>query len=277
MTTALLPVEFSPPLIAPASPFGLAAVTIWPDGDTAPSDAERWLPSGVQFRQRTHRPRAAFGIWGASWCADPDDLGPGDLKRGAAVVDDDPDPYLAVTAWASDRLQRCGNLSEFDRAEVRERAEQTFAIKEPIAVETAFATRLVADAGTPMSATDPVKAVAAVEQTLALAGTVDALVHARLGWLAIAENLRLIVRDDADRTADGSPVLRTPSGHRWVFGGGYATPLGNRLIATPQTYGWRGQVQTREAIDYPREQFVAITERSTVIGYETVLAAAVIT
>lgn len=272
MTTALNPVDFSPPLLAPASPYGLAAVTLWPDGDHPTGEALHWLPSGVQFRQRTYRPDAAFGIWDAPWCANPDDLGPGDVKSGAAVVDDDPDPFVAVTAWAVDRLQECGNLSTFDRAEARERAAQTFATREPVAVETAFATRLVADAGTPEPAADLLGAVAHLEETLAATGTVNALVHARVGLLAVAEHDRLLVRDDG-----ASGVLRTPGGHRWVFGGGYATPLGDRLIATPQTYGWRGAVETREAIAFHRSQFVAITERSSVIGYEAVLAAALIT
>lgn len=272
MTSALLPVEFSPPLLAPASPYGLEAVTTWTEADPASGDALRWLPSGVQFRLRTYRPSSAFGIWDAPWCVNPDDLGPGDVKSGAAVVDDDPDPFVALTAWAADRLQECGNLSEFDRAEVRERAEQTFATREPVAVETAFATRLVTDAGTPEAVADLIAAVSHLEETLAATGTVDALVHARVGLLAVAEHERLLIRDD---TAPG--VLRTPGGHRWVFSGGYATPLGDKLIATPQTYGWRGEIETRDAIDYQRDQFVAITERSSVVGYEAVLAAAVIT
>lgn len=64
MTTALLPVEFTAPLVAPVSPYGLAAATTWTE--TAPDQAQRWVPAGVQFRLRTHRPTSAFGIWGAA-------------------------------------------------------------------------------------------------------------------------------------------------------------------------------------------------------------------
>jgi hypothetical protein len=121
MTTALLPVEFTAPLVAPVSPYGLAAATTWTE--TAPDQAQRWVPAGVQFRLRTHRPTSAFGIWGAAWCVDPDDLTEDDVKTGAAVEDDDPDPFEPTTVWAFDRLQECGNLSDFDRRGVRERAE----------------------------------------------------------------------------------------------------------------------------------------------------------
>lgn len=269
MTTALLPVEFTAPLIAPESPHGLTAATTWTEDMSG--EALRWLPSGVQFRLRTHRPSTAFGIWGAPWCVDPDELDPeDDLKTGPAVEDTDPDPFEAMTVWAADRLQECGNLSEFDRSQVIERARHTFAVSEPIAVETQFATRARADAPTPENVDDLLGAVSHLEQTLAATGTTDARIHARAGLLAVAENLRLLVRDRGG-------ALRTPAGHRWCFSGGYATPLGDTLIATTATYGWRGEIEVREAIDYERNQFVAIAERSIVVGYEAVLGAAEIT
>ena len=272
MTSALLPVEFTAPLATPAHPLGLDAATTWIE-TTSPEQARRWLPSGVQFRLTSspHGPRSAFGVWGADWCASPDDLDPeDDLKTGPAVVDDDPDPFEAMTVWASDRLQDCGNLSAFDRAQAIDRAQQTFALKEPLAVETQLATRLLADAPTPTAVEDLVAAVAHLEETFAATGTVG-LVHARVRLLAIAEDRRMIVRDPA---APG--VLRTPAGHRWVFGAGYATPFGDTIVGTSPTYGWRDEIETREAIDHTRNQFVAIAERSVIVGYEAVIGAAVI-
>lgn len=271
MTSALLPVEFTPPLTVSAHPLGLDAATTWIE-TTTPDEARRWLPEGVQFRQRTHRAPGAFGIWGAPWCVDPDDMDPeDDLKTGPAPEDDDPDPFDAMTVWAFDRLQECGNLSAFDRAQAIERVQQTFGLREPLAVETQFATRLLADAPTPTAVDNLVLAVGHLEQTFAATGTVG-LVHARVGLLAVAEDRRMIVRDPAT-----PGVLWTPGGLRWCFGAGYATPLGDNLIGTSQTYGWRDDVETREAVEHTLNQFVVIAERSVIVGYETVIGAAVIT
>lgn len=265
MTTALQPVEFTPPFVAPAFPLGLAAATTWTEA--ADGEALRWLPSGIQLRLRTHREPGAFGIWDAPWCVSPDDLDPeDDLKTGPAPEDDDPDPFLAMVVWSFSRLQDCGNLSEYDRGQVIERARNTFAIREPLAVETQFATRLRVDAGDPAEVADLVAGIGSLEQNFGAAGIVGGLVHARLGLLAHAENLHLIIRDPA---APG--VLHTPGGHRWVFSTGYATPMGNRLIGTTATYGWRDEVTVREAFQYERNQFVAIAERSVIVAYEAVV------
>ncbi|MGV0645062.1 hypothetical protein ABQE44_16865 [Mycolicibacterium sp. XJ2546] len=270
MTTALLPVEFTPPLVAPASPYGLNAATTWTEA--AEGEALHWLPSGVQFRTKNFLGDGTFGIWGAPWCVSPDDLDPeDDLKTGGPHEDDDPDPYLPITTFAFDRLQECGNLSEFDRREVRERAEQTFALKEPVAIEVDFTARLLTDAPSPTAVDDLVGAVGHLEESFAATGTTG-LIHARVGLLARAEHLRMIVRDPAE-----PGVLRTPAGLRWVFGAGYATPLGDTVIGTSLTYGWRGEVTVREAIQYQRNQFVAIAERSVIVGYEALIGAAEIT
>ena len=269
MTTALLPVEFTAPLVAPEKPYSLAASTIWTDA--AAGEALRWLPSGVQFRLRTHRGDTAFGIWGASWCVDPDDLTEDDVKSGPAFVDDDPDPFTPMTPWAFDRLQECGNLSEYDRAEVRERARQTFAVREPLAVETEFATRLLADAPSPTAVDDVVSAVSHLEEAFDVAGTTG-LIHARPGLRAIAEDRRMIVRNPRE-----PDVLRTPGGLRWVFGAGYVAPLGDSVIGTSPTYGWRSEVVSREALHATKDTFVVIVERSVVVGYEKAVAAVTVT
>jgi hypothetical protein len=269
MTSALLPVEFTAPLVAPASRYGLDAATTWTEA--AGGEVLRWLPSGLQFRLRTHRASSAWGVWGAPWCASPDDLTEDDVKTGPPFEDDDPDPFEAQMVWASDRLQECGNLSSVDRGEAVERARQTLGVREPIAVETEFVSRLLADAPTPTAVDDVVEAVGHLEQTFAASGTFG-LIHARVGLLAVAEDRRMIVRDPA---APG--VLRTPGGHRWVFGGGYSIPLGDTLIGTSATYGWRGELVVREAIQHQRNQFVAIAERSVIVGYEALIGAAQIT
>lgn len=220
MPSALLAVEFTPPLTNPTHPLGLDAATTWIE-TTTPDEARRWLPEGVQFRQRTHRDPVGFGIWGADWRASPGDLDPeDDLKTGPAPEDDDPNPFEAMTVWAFDRLQDCGNLSAFDRAQAIERVQQTFALREPLAVETEFATRLLADAPSPTAADDLVAAVGHLEETFATNGTTG-LIQARMGLLGLAEHLRMIVRDP---TAPG--VLRTPARAPMGFRRGICNPVG---------------------------------------------------
>lgn len=56
-----------------------------------------------------------------------------------------------------------------------------------------------------------------------------------------------------------------------------ANPLGDRPIGTSATFGWRSEVELRESIQHDRNRFVAVAERSFVIGYEALIAAAEIT
>ncbi|MCB0907520.1 MAG: hypothetical protein KDB63_10435, partial [Nocardioidaceae bacterium] len=96
---------------------------------------------------------------------------------------------------------------------------------------------------------------------LAFAATnTTGFIHAPANLAAVASRYQLLL--------DGG---RTPLGHRWVFG--YATGLGETLVATSQPFGWRDAVQLREATDPQTNTFVAIAERSLVIAVEHVLAA----
>lgn len=62
-----------------------------------------------------------------------------------------------------------------------------------------------------------------------------------------------------------------------MFGGGYIEGLGDTLVGTSPTFGWRDQPVLREAIEARYNQFVAVAERSVVIGYEHAVGAATIT
>ncbi|MDF3281682.1 hypothetical protein P3L18_08275 [Gordonia sp. N1V] len=68
-----------------------------------------------------------------------------------------------------------------------------------------------------------------------------------------------------------------PLGHTWVIGGGYVDGLGKALIATSPTYGWRDEVAVRETISAENNEFIAIAERSVVVGWETAVATAWLT
>jgi hypothetical protein len=274
MTTALYPVLFDAPLVRPGNPYGLRAATSLSE-ESSPTAALRWLPSGVRVRGRNYGGENTFGIWNAPWAVSADDLTNDDIKTGTRTYTD-LDPFAPMTAWAFARNE-CNEFGGLDLgpqtlALVRERASQTFATFEPLSIEDQFATRMLNDAENPLTAGDLVSAVGVLEEAFAATGTFG-LVHARMGLLAVAQASRLLVRDQ-----DSPGVLLTPAGHRWVFGGGYATPLGDTLIATSVTFGWREQqVNLREAIDYELTEFVAIAERSTLIGYEKSVAAVRIT
>ncbi|OPX14314.1 hypothetical protein [Gordonia sp. i37] len=250
----LSPVEFEAPLVNPA-PNGLYPATAWTDETGAP----RWLASGVRVRPHNFGGEDAFRIWGADWC-DPE---PGELKDGERPAI--PAPFDPLTAWAFDQ----GDLTAPSQAEVRERALQDLRITEQVAVEREFAARLLIDACTPAPAADLIAAVSHIEAEFAKTNTTG-LIHASAGLAAAAQRFGLII-------LSGGNSPRSPLGHTWVFGGGYIEGLGDTIVGTSPTFGWRDQPVLREAIEARYNQFVAVAERSVVIGYEKAVAAATIT
>lgn len=250
-TPGLDPVRFDAPLVNP-SPNGLYGVTTW-DETTLP----RWLASGVEVRPHNYGGEDAFGVWAAEWCGDPGD----EIKDGTRPEPDD--PFLPITVWA---YAQC-DLTAPSKVETRARAQQNLRLLEQNAVEREFSARLLADVGTPEAAADIIAAVGYLEGELAKAGVIG-LIHASADLAAYAARFNLITR------AGG--VLKTPLGHTWVFGGGYVEGLGDTLVATSPTFGWRDTVSLREADEVRYNQFVAVAERSAVVGYEKAVAAATI-
>lgn len=53
--------------------------------------------------------------------------------------------------------------------------------------------------------------------------------------------------------------------------------MSDTLVATSPLYGWRDAVAVRDTIEARYNQYVAIAERSVVIGYERAIGAATIT
>ncbi|OHU29028.1 hypothetical protein [Mycobacteroides chelonae] len=258
MTTGFAPVEFDVPLVNPA-PIGLVAATQWTD-EAGPL---RWLPSGVEFRVFNYGGETQFGVWTAPWNASESELAPTDVKTG--VRPEFPENFVAQTTFASDE---CDVLKP-SRDEVRVRAQQVHRLLEPIQTEKTLATRMLTDAGTPTGKTGIVAAVGAIEGMIADTGTLG-FVHASAELAALAAQANLI------RYSNGRMV--TPLGSTWVFGGGYVSALGSKLVATSPTYGWRGQVEVKDGLSnlYVNE-FSAVVERSLVVGYEALIGAVNIT
>ena len=247
-----VPVQFDPPLAEPLTT-GLYPVTRWSEA-TGPS---RFLLAGVQMSVHNYGGEHAFGVWGAGWCGDPGS----EVKGGERP--DWPDPFDPITVWAYDQC----DLSAPSRGEVQARAAQNMRLLEPVAVEREFAARLLADAATPTVAADLVAALALLETELAKTNTIG-LIHASPVWRTYAARDHLLIGPDGG--------LRTPGGHLWVFGGGYAADgLDTTLVATSPTYGWRDEVALRETYDTDElNTYTVIAERNVLIGYEHLIAAA---
>lgn len=257
MTTGFAPVEFDAPLVNPA-PNGLFGAVQWQEV-TGPL---RWLASGVDVRVFNYGGESQFGVWTADWCAAEADLDPvDDLKRGERP--EFPDSFLPLTTWAADYC----DLRRGSRDEIRKRAAQVHQLQEPNAVEAHLAPRLLADT-TSASAANIVDAVSQLENMLARTNTLG-FIHASAGWAATAANASMIVRTGG--------ALKTPLGHTWVFGGGYIDTLGANLVATSPVFGWRGDTTVKDAPSLRVNEFLAVAERSLVIGYEAAVGAVVIT
>lgn len=257
MTTGFAPVLFDAPLVNPA-PNGLWSAVQWAE-EQGPL---RWLASGVDIRVFNYGGESQFGAWEADWCAAEADLTVDDVKTG--VRPEFPDSFLPLTTWAADEC----DLRQVSQDEVRKRVQQVHRLQEQNAAETVFATRILADAGTPDTADDIVGAVGHLEGLLAKTNTLG-VIHASATWAASAAQAQLIVRT--------GNVLKTPLGHQWVFGGGYVDGLGDKLVATSPVFGWRGDVQVRDAPSFKYEEFRAVAERSLVVGYEASVGAVNIT
>lgn len=256
-TPALLPVQFKPPLVNPVP--GLYSATTW----TEESGAERWLAAGVEFRPVNYSGDSQFGVWDQPWCDDPG----GSTKEGDRPDDVFSDPFAALVVWAWDHAY-CGDVTGESRAEVRERAAQVLRLKEQTAVETSFAARALADAGTPDTAADIVGAVGLLDEALAVAG-VPGLIHARPAWAASLVQAQLVMR------AGG--VFKTPLGNQVVFGAGYVDPLGDTLVATSQPFGWRGEVRLTDSVEPQTNEYAALAEREVLVGFEHAVAAVTVT
>lgn len=256
----LLPLQFDPPLQNP-SPYGLYAATDWQvpaeTGDSTEGDAVRHL-NGVEFRPAgNYGGEAQSGLWPNDSCATGTEPTPGLIKDGLRPAGLDPfDPQVV---WAYDEC----DLTAPSRAEVRARSAQILRLQEQTDVERELAARMLVDAGTiSQTAVTLAQAVGYLEAQLALTSTVG-FIHIGAQWVA----------QDMDLFIKSGTAYRSPLGHVWVIGGGYVDGLENAIVATSPTYGWRDEPTTREAMDERANTFVAVTERTVLIGYEHLIAA----
>ncbi|MET8795235.1 hypothetical protein ABZV91_02030 [Nocardia sp. NPDC004568] len=115
-------------------------------------------------------------------------------------------------------------------SEVLARAVHTRELTEPLLVESAFAARMLSDAGAPAVVPDLGSAIGVLEEFLGEQGY-QGVIHAARRWAAPASRYTW--------TNQGGPFFSTPLAHRWAFGGGYADVLENTLVATGPVHVWR--------------------------------------
>lgn len=130
-------------------------------------------------------------------------------SRTVSVLIPRPTPFDPITVWANDQC----DLTACSQDEVRLRARQNLRLLEQVAVEREIASRLIADAPAGPTPSDLVTAVGHLEAELAKTNTTG-FIHASAGVAAAASAANLII-------LTGS-TFKTPLGHTWVFGGGYA-------------------------------------------------------
>lgn len=256
MTAVIQAIVYDPPLVA-ANNSGLYGAVNWLQDGTEPV---RFFDSGVEFRPQNTGLDTQVGVWTENW-----------LVSAASIVTDKtqdrttdfPDAFTATVVYAWDHNYN-GDLTAESRSEVDARARHAMNLLEVPTVEGQVASRLVTDAGSVTTKTGLVATVGYLEGELAKKG-IEGYFHVGAQYAAYASEARLNMSG------------RTPLGHRWVFGGGYVAGLGAKIVVTTQPYGWRGPATLTPAfIKYDQNQYLAVAERSTVIGYEAVLAAATI-
>jgi len=239
-------------------------VTDWPEGADQP---DRYLMNGVRVRTYNYGAETSSGVWDAPWCEASDVAQtPGGFKGGTRPTF--PPDYEPMTAWAYDAC----DLTPDTQNEILLHAEQWLKLTAPVDLERSLATRMLTDAGSLSTAVDFLTALGQIEIAIGLTGTLG-YVHASPLLAATAAFHNCLIKD--------GDVLKTPLGHTWVFGGGYADILVSStdsvMTATSKLYGWRNPSQMLTTVEQKFNQYVAVAERSFCVGYESLVGSAVVT
>lgn len=252
--TTPLAVVYDAPAV-PSQGYGLyTAATIFDTGEVP-----RELIGGVDIYP--YNCDTGFGSYSPELCdASPPEKEPG--ERGE-LVHADPLVVWAATECAPDQTE----------AEQLGRARQLRTLQEQLIVESAFAERLLTDAGAAGTASSLMDAIGQLEVFLGELGY-NGYLHASRKWAVEAGFLN---------AASGTAVLRTNLGNTWVFGGGYDSALENTIVATGQLFLWRSApiehvVTTGSHVTAAFNNTVyALSERVVTVGYECAAHAVTIT
>lgn len=244
-------------LPAPPAPFGLYDV-VAPIDLANPSTNSPRIQGGVQILPVNCS--QSFGTWPADPCADPPE---GQKKSGDRPTTDL--TFLPTVVWAYDECDPQEPVGDSQAL-----ARQTLALQERLLVESAFAATLLDLAGDPgpiPTAPTFLEAIGALEEALGESGYLGAI-HLSRRFAAEATMFRW--------TNQTGPVLKTPLGHSYVFGGGYGSVLEDTLIATGPLYLWRYPELVRTELDPNINRLATVAEREIVVGFECFIAAVTI-
>ena len=173
-----------------------------------------------------------------------------------------PEHFAPIIAYGASECQPGAGITE---DEVMGRARHNRDLHEQQLVESALATRMLTDAGAPATAATTEEALGMLEEWLGEQGY-NGYIHAARRFSARSAGF-------FDDTARGGRLM-THLDNTWVFGGGYASVLGNTMVATGPLYVWRAlpndNVTTTGSHLTPafNNSIYALSERVIVAGYE---------
>lgn len=204
-----------------------------------------------------------YGTYDSNFC----DLD-GEPAVKAAAERPAPVEFEPLVVWAADEC-----APDQTEAEVQARAQHTLALQEPLLVESAFATKLLADAAAPVTVPNFATAIGVLEEFLGEQGYLG-VIHAARRWAGTASMFRW--------NNQTGPSYQSPLAHRYAFGGGYADVLGNTIVATGPVYVWRDAVESHvvttgsSPVPEHNNSVYAMAERTVVVGYECAILAVTI-
>lgn len=221
---------------------------------------------------------------------------PGDSPGEFNKVFDEDDPYNQVDPFLVYSGLVCGSVGRTDE-QMRERVLRRFGNGEATGVERGFALVLAASGAPELVPPDPtniVTVLATLEQWLygvqdvpeLTSGTDPGQAYGNIGYIHATPRVAAYAADAHLIEKDG-PLLRTPFGSIWVFGGGYSGALPgaaaavagtDALYATGQVTTWRAAdinvPPVRPLFDRAPNQRYAIAEREYAVAYDCSVAAA---
>ena len=247
MTSALLPITFTPPVAGPPTRGIFEAVDWEQDGD----GPLRFLEGGVDIRRPNFVTDDQVAVWTEEWNVAAGDVTTDKIQARSDLSDEN---FSALTVFAYDRDECPHRLMEEARTFVRNRASSLLARHIQAQVEAHLSTQINA-AATTASRPSLTGAVGAVERALQGFSTEDVFILADAELGAHLANAQLL---DGDRS---------PLGYRYVF----TTGLGlgtDSLVGITQLYGWRGPAVANDHIEHQTNDYIALAEQSLVVGFE---------
>jgi hypothetical protein len=195
-----------------------------------------------------------------TWPSDPCEVIPEGVTKGG----DRPGPsdlFDPLVVWAWDE---CGPGE--DEAVVTARALHLLDLNEKPLVESAFAARLIADAGAAVTTDGPFRVAATRLAQSMLCSGVRGVIHADLLRVSNGKASHVVEVTNATAGTTGSLTL-SPFGLPIATGCGYEA-LGDLIVGTGPVFIWRTEPTVQFVFDPARNLTMALAERAVLVAYE---------